>query len=159
MSMYTIDELKELINAVDSSGINKFKIKGEAGETILISKEVNVTCVSTPTQSMPMADATVAVPQATIADVSASVAPTASAVDTSTAIKSPMVGVFYSAPSPDSSDYVTVGSSVKKGDVICIIEAMKLMNEITATHSGVIDEICVNNGDVVEFDQPLFKLK
>lgn len=73
-------------------------------------------------------------------------------------IKSPMVGVFYSSPSPDAEPFVKVGDSVKKGDVVCIVEAMKLMNEITATCDGEIAEICVNNGDVVEFSQILFKL-
>lgn len=76
-----------------------------------------------------------------------------------TEVKSPMVGVFYSSPSPDSEPYVTVGSRVKKGDVLCIIEAMKLMNEITAEADGEITEICVNNGDIVEYGQPLFCMK
>ncbi|MEA4986985.1 MAG: acetyl-CoA carboxylase biotin carboxyl carrier protein, partial [Anaerovorax sp.] len=69
-------------------------------------------------------------------------------------IKSPMVGVFYAAPSPDDVPYVAVGDSVKKGDVVCIVEAMKLLNEIVAECDGVISEICVKNGDVVEFGQP-----
>lgn len=68
----------------------------------------------------------------------------------------PLVGVFYSAPSPNDAPYVAVGSSVKKGDVLCIVEAMKLMNEITAEQDGVITEICVENGQIVEFGQPLF---
>lgn len=74
-------------------------------------------------------------------------------------VKSPMVGVFYAAPSPDSEPYVTVGSQVKKGDVLCIIEAMKLMNEITAEADGEITEICVHNGDIVEYGQMLFRIK
>ena len=73
-------------------------------------------------------------------------------------VKSPMVGVFYAAPAPDAPPFVQVGSKVKKGDVLCIIEAMKLMNEITAEHDGEIVDICVANGDVVEFAQVLFKL-
>lgn len=73
-------------------------------------------------------------------------------------IKSPMVGVFYSAPSPEADPYVQVGSRVKKGDVLCIIEAMKLMNEITAETDGEIVDICVKNGEVVEYGQPLFKI-
>lgn len=70
-----------------------------------------------------------------------------------------MVGVFYSAPSPDAKPYVSVGQNVSAGDVVCIIEAMKLMNEVPATEGGVVAEICVQNGDVVEYGQPLFKLK
>ena len=73
-------------------------------------------------------------------------------------IKSPMVGVFYASPSPDAAPFVQVGSKVKKGDVVCIIEAMKLMNELTADMDGEVVDVCVNNGDVVEYGQPLFKL-
>lgn len=73
-------------------------------------------------------------------------------------IKSPMVGVFYAAPSPDSKPFVEIGSRVKKGDVVCIVEAMKLMNEIAAEFDGEVVDICVRNGDVVEFGQTLFKL-
>jgi acetyl-CoA carboxylase biotin carboxyl carrier protein len=73
-------------------------------------------------------------------------------------IKSPMVGVFYAAPSPDSPPFAKVGSSIKKGDVLCIIEAMKLMNEIAAETDGQIVDICVSNGDVVEYGQTLFKV-
>ena len=75
-----------------------------------------------------------------------------------TPIESPMVGVFYAAPSPDSEPYVTVGTSVRKGDVLCLIEAMKLMNEVTAEKSGIITEVCAENGQVVEYGQPLFMI-
>ena len=73
-------------------------------------------------------------------------------------IKSPMVGVFYASPSPDAKPFVEIGQKVKKGDVVCIIEAMKLMNELTADQDGEVVDVCVNNGDVVEYGQPLFKL-
>jgi acetyl-CoA carboxylase biotin carboxyl carrier protein len=73
-------------------------------------------------------------------------------------IKSPMVGVFYRAPSEDVKPFVEIGDSVKKGDVLCIIEAMKLMNEISAEADGKIVDICAENGQVVEFDQTLFKI-
>lgn len=73
-------------------------------------------------------------------------------------IKAPMVGVFYSSSAPEADPYVTKGSQVKKGDVVCIIEAMKLMNEITAEEEGQILEICVQNGQIVEYGQTLFKL-
>ena len=74
-------------------------------------------------------------------------------------VKSPMVGVFYSAPSPESDPFVHIGNTVKKGDVLCILEAMKLMNEIQAEQDGEIVDICAKNGDVVEFGQVLFKIK
>ena len=73
-------------------------------------------------------------------------------------VNSPMVGVFYAAPAPDQPPYVEVGSRVKKGDVLCIVEAMKLMNEIVAEEDGQIIDICANDGDIVEFGQTLFKL-
>ena len=74
-------------------------------------------------------------------------------------VKSPMVGVFYNAPSPEAEPFVRIGDTVKKGDVLCILEAMKLMNEITAEHDGKITDICAKNGDVVEFGQVLFKIE
>lgn len=74
-------------------------------------------------------------------------------------VRSPMVGVFYAAPSPDEKVYAVVGDTVKKGDILCIIEAMKLMNDITADRDGEIIEVCVGNGQVVEYDQPLFRMR
>ncbi len=74
------------------------------------------------------------------------------------AVTSPMVGVFYAAPAPGKAPYVRTGSRVKKGNILCIIEAMKLMNEITAERDGEIVDICANDGDVVEFGQTLFKI-
>jgi len=73
-------------------------------------------------------------------------------------VTAPMVGVFYAAPAPDAEPFVKVGQRVQRGDVLCIVEAMKLMNEITADTDGEIVEICVENGDVVEFSQPLFRI-
>ena len=70
-----------------------------------------------------------------------------------------MVGVFYAASSPDAEPYVSIGSRVKKGDVVCIIEAMKLMNEVVASESGTVTEVLVKNGDLVEFGQPLFVIE
>lgn len=74
-------------------------------------------------------------------------------------VKSPMVGTFYSKSSPSAAPYVQVGSKVKKGDILCIVEAMKLMNEIESEFDGEIVEICVNDGDMVDFGKPLFKIK
>ena len=75
-----------------------------------------------------------------------------------TYVRSPAVGVYYAAPSPDSKPFVAVGDTVQRGDTLCIIEAMKLMNEITSDIDGEIVEICVGNGQVVEYDQPLFRI-
>ena len=74
-------------------------------------------------------------------------------------VKSPMVGVFYAAPAEDGKPYVAMGDSVKKGQTLCIIEAMKLMNEIAAEEDGIIEEICVTDGQVVEYGTPLFRLR
>lgn len=74
-------------------------------------------------------------------------------------IKSPMVGVFYSAKAPGEKDFVKEGDTVNPGDTVCIIEAMKLMNDITAERAGTIKEICVKNGDIVEYGQVLFRLQ
>lgn len=76
-----------------------------------------------------------------------------------TIVRSPMVGTFYAAPAPDQPPYVTVGKVIKEGDVICIVEAMKLMNELKAEQSGTVIEILVQNGQTVEYDQPILKIK
>ena len=87
----------------------------------------------------------------------------ASSVDSSSSsianeILSPMPGTFYAAPSPDADAFIKKGAQVKKGDTLCIIEAMKIMNEIEAEHSGIISEILIKNGEPVEYNQPLFKI-
>lgn len=82
----------------------------------------------------------------------------ASSIPQGSIVLSPTVGVFYAASSPDGKPFVQVGDSVKKGDVLCIIEAMKLMNEIQSEFDGTVAEICVGNGQVVEFNQPLFRI-
>lgn len=74
-------------------------------------------------------------------------------------VKSPIVGVFYAAPAENAEPYVRVGDSIKKGQTLCIVEAMKLMNEITAEEDGVVSEVCVTNGQVVEYGTELFRIK
>jgi len=74
-------------------------------------------------------------------------------------VTSPMLGVFYSSPSPESEPFVKVGDKVKKGDVLCIIEAMKLMNEIASEREGIIEEICLSNGEIVEYGKTMFKIR
>ena len=91
--------------------------------------------------------------------VTAEKAPAAAAPDTGDIITSPMVGVYYSSPAENAEPFVIPGNRVKKGDVLCIIEAMKLMNEITAEYDGVMEETLAVNGAVVEFGQPLFRLR
>lgn len=74
-------------------------------------------------------------------------------------VKSPMVGTFYKAAGPDADPFVSVGQAISEGDTLCIVEAMKLMNEIKAEHAGTVVEVLIENGQSVEFDQPLFKIK
>ncbi len=98
--------------------------------------------------------------QTPVAQPSTGTAPTASeAGDKLITVHSPIVGTFYTAPSPDSDPYIKIGDSVSKGDVLCIIEAMKIMNEIESEHSGKIVKTLVENGQPVEFDQPLFLIE
>ncbi|MGN1126130.1 MAG: acetyl-CoA carboxylase biotin carboxyl carrier protein, partial [Ruminococcus sp.] len=105
----------------------------------------------------PVATTTVATAQATTTTQAPAPAPQPKTADKT--IDAPMVGVFYQAPSPDAEPFVKVGQSVKKGDTVCIIEAMKLMNEIQAEQDGVITEVLAKNGDIIEFGQPLFAIK
>lgn len=93
-----------------------------------------------------------------ISEPAPAAAPVAAAAESANKkyIRSPFVGTFYAAPSPDAEPFVKVGQSVAKGDVLCIVEAMKLMNEIEAESSGTITEILVNNAEPVEYDQPIF---
>lgn len=86
-------------------------------------------------------------------------APSPAAPQDGSSVRSPIVGVFYAAPAENAAPYVTIGDTVKKGQTLCIIEAMKLMNEITAEEDGVIAEICVTNGQVVEYGTELFRLR
>lgn len=86
-------------------------------------------------------------------------APTAPAAVSGTWVKAPLVGTYYAAPSPESEPFVTVGKQVKKGDVLMIIESMKLMNEVLCEQEGTVAEILVQNGDAVEFDQPILRIE
>ena len=85
--------------------------------------------------------------------------PAPSAADDTVSVTSPMVGVFYQAPAEDAEPYVKVGDKVKAGTVLCLVEAMKMMNEITAECDGTIAEVCVNNAQVVDFGKELFRIK
>ncbi|MCQ4022000.1 acetyl-CoA carboxylase biotin carboxyl carrier protein [Ruminococcus sp. zg-924] len=166
--MFDFQQIKELIGSIDNSEITSFELSDKNGEKLVIKKEpaqpITVSTAIAPAISPVMPQAA-PVAQPAPSPVAAS-APAAEAPveakqqeDNCRVITSPMVGVFYSAPSPDADPYVSVGQTVKNGDIVCIIEAMKLMNEIPATESGTIAEICVKNGDIVEYGQPLFKIK
>ena len=153
--MYTIDEIKEIITALDNSSVTEVELTCGNGEKIKLKKRSEVKLVAAEPIEGPAAPMVIPAAPTAPAAPAAEAAPVAEGKE----IKSPMVGVFYAAASPDSAPYVQVGQAVKKGDTLCIIEAMKLMNEINAEESGVITEICVKNGDLVQFGQPLFKIK
>lgn len=150
--MIDIETLKEYIKVLEESSLAEIEISDEEDTVRLAKPAVEAPVVSFNGSLGAQAPAAAPAPA-----VSTPAAPAAPAVSGKT-IKSPMVGVFYAAPSPEKPAFVSVGDTVSKGDVVCIIEAMKIMNEITADESGTITEVLVNNGDLVEFDQPLFKI-
>lgn len=144
-------KLKTLIELVENSGIAELELT-EGEEHVRISR---ASSVAAPVQQHYLAPAMpVSAPAPTAAATPA--APAEPAAPEGHVVKSPMVGSFYRAPSPGAKPFVDIGQSVKEGDTLCIIEAMKLLNEIEADKSGVIKAILVENGQPVEFGQPLF---
>lgn len=146
-------KLKKLIDLVEESGIAEIEVT-EGEEKVRITRTTAAQPVySAPVQQQP---AVMAAPAAVPAEAAPAAAVPAAGPDLNKAMKSPMVGTFYRAASPTSAPFVEVGQTVNAGDTLCIIEAMKLMNEIEADHSGVVKEILVSNGQPVEFGEPLF---
>ena len=144
-------KLKTLIDLVSESNVSELEIT-EAEGTVRIVKAVNNPVVAAPVAA-PVA--MVAAPAPAVVPATAP-APAAPAEVVGHVVKSPMVGTFYRASSPGAKSFVEVGSVVKEGDAICIIEAMKILNEIEADASGTITQILVDNGQAVEFGQPMF---
>ncbi|NLY17304.1 MAG: acetyl-CoA carboxylase biotin carboxyl carrier protein [Gammaproteobacteria bacterium] len=145
-----IRKVKKLIELVEESGIDELEIhEGEESVRITRHSAVAAQPVTYAAAPAPVVGAPAAAPAA-----EAEAAPQLKG----TVIRSPMVGTFYRAPSPTSASFVEPGQSVKKGDVLCIVEAMKMMNHIESDVSGVIDTILVENGQPVEYDQPLFTI-
>jgi acetyl-CoA carboxylase biotin carboxyl carrier protein len=141
-----IRKIKKLIELVEESGINELEIS-EGEESVRICR--GVTVVAAPIAAP--AAAPIAAPAAAPVSTEAS-AP----VQTGHVVRSPMVGTFYASTSPDAPSFTEIGKHVNAGDTLCIIEAMKMMNQIEADKSGVIKEILAHNEDAIEFDQPLF---
>ncbi|MBZ9612467.1 acetyl-CoA carboxylase biotin carboxyl carrier protein [Rheinheimera maricola] len=152
-----IRKIKKLIELLEESGINELEIT-EGEESVRISR-------NGPAQHYaPMQHYAPAPQQYAPAPAAAPAAAAAPTVDAPKAIsghvvKSPMVGSFYRAASPTAKAFVEVGQSVKVGDTLCIIEAMKMMNQIQSDKAGVVKEILAENGDAIEFDQPLFVIE
>ncbi|CDF86479.1 acetyl-CoA carboxylase biotin carboxyl carrier protein [Pseudomonas sp. QL9] len=152
-----IRKVKKLIELLEESGIDELEIK-EGEESVRISRHSK-----TAAQPIYAAAPAYAAPAAAPAPVAAAAAPAAEAAPAAAklngnVVRSPMVGTFYRSPSPTAAPFVEVGQSVKKGDILCIVEAMKMMNHIEAETSGTIGEVLVESGQPVEYDQPLFTI-
>ena len=145
-------KLKTLIDLVSESNVSELEIT-EAEGTVRIVKAVNNPVVAAPVAA-PVA--MVAAPAPAVVVPAIAPVPAAPAEVVGHVVKSPMVGTFYRASSPGAKSFVEVGSVVKEGEPICIIEAMKILNEIEADASGTITQILVDNGQAVEFGQPMF---
>jgi len=145
-----LKDIKELIALMKKNDLSVFKMENE-GFKITLKKGVDFQTAHTQPLTIPAAQVAVLAPAA---------APEpAETPDKSKEIASPMVGTFYDSPSPDSASFVEVGQTIAPGDVVCIIEAMKVMNEIKAEIGGTVTEISAENGKPVQFGQALFKVK
>ena len=149
-----IRKIKKLIELVEESGINELEIS-EGEESVRISRGSAVAAAPI-IHAAPVAAAAPVAHAAPAAAAVAAPAADAAPVISGHVVRSPMVGTFYSSASPDSPAFTEVGQHVNAGDTLCIIEAMKMMNQIEADKSGVIKEILAQNEDAIEFDQPLF---
>lgn len=144
----TFEEINKLVDKVESGSLSKIKIKNGECELVIEkeNKVVPVAAVSSPVPAIPAAAASmspVSEQENTAEKISGNV------------VKAPIVGTYYSKPAPDKAPFVEVGKTVKKGDVLMIIESMKLMNEVQSDFDGVVKEILVSDGTAVEYDQPI----
>ena len=147
--MFNIEEIKELMALLENSSLSALEVQQDDVKVRLEKPAVTVAApVAVPAPAPVAAPAPAAAPAAAPAPA-----------DAGKASNAPIVGVFFAAPSPDSEPYVSVGKRVKKGDVVCIIEAMKCMNEIQAEEDGEITAVLATNGELVEYGQPLFAIK
>lgn len=147
-----IRKVKKLIELLEASDIAEIEIK-EGEEAVRISRASSSApaVIAAPAPVVPAP-----APAAPVASVATEEA--AAAAPAGNVVKSPMVGTFYRSPSPSASPYVEVGTHVKEGDVVCIVEAMKMMNQIEADQAGVVKAIHIEDGEPVEFDQPLITI-
>ncbi|WP_419700665.1 acetyl-CoA carboxylase biotin carboxyl carrier protein [Mucilaginibacter sp. NFX135] len=150
-----IKQIQDLIRFVSKSGVNEVSIEQKDFKITIKTNEVQpqVIHASIPAQTAPVA---LPVAPAVPAEPAAPVAPAAADTSKYLTIKSPMIGTFYRSASPDKPLFVNVGDEIKTGTVVCIIEAMKLFNEIESEISGRIVKVLVDNASPVEYDQPLF---
>jgi acetyl-CoA carboxylase biotin carboxyl carrier protein len=147
-------KVKKLIELIQQTGVAEIEIK-EGEESVRITREGAAAAATPVYMSAPAATAPVAAP-APVATATSAPAP---ATDHKHSLKSPMVGTVYLSPSPNAKAFVEIGQTVKAGDVICLIEAMKMFNQIEADKSGTVTARLVDNGTPVEFNQPLFVIE
>ncbi len=150
-----IRKVKKLIELLEESGIDELEIR-EGEESVRISRH-SAKAMAAPVYAAPAPVAAPVAAPAAAAPAAEAAAPAAAKLN-GHVVRSPMVGTFYRAASPTSANFAEVGQTVKKGDILCIVEAMKMMNHIEAEASGVIEQILVENGQPVEYDQPLFTI-
>lgn len=148
------NDIKKLIDDMGNANIDELNIEFPEGIKISMKKNQNNNTIS---NIQPVGAGFVSAQLETINAIKEE--PKQDKIQEGKIIKSPMVGTFYSKPSPTSEAFVKVGNTVKKGDTLCIIEAMKLMNEIESEYDGEIAEILIKDGEVVEFGTPLFRIK
>ncbi|HHE9997312.1 TPA: acetyl-CoA carboxylase biotin carboxyl carrier protein [Haemophilus influenzae] len=153
-----IRKIKKLIELVEESGITELEVQEEEG-TVRISRATPV--VAPAAVQYAAAPVVAPTPAAVPAQAPAAATPAPAASDELSGhlVRSPMVGTFYRSPSPEAKAFVEVGQSVKVGDALCIVEAMKMMNRIEADKAGVVKAILINDGDAVEFDEPLIVIE
>jgi acetyl-CoA carboxylase biotin carboxyl carrier protein len=150
-------KLKTLIDLVSESNVSELEITEAEGKVRIVKSEPHATVAyHAPATSAPLAAAPVAAAPAPVPVVEA---PPAAPVATAHLVKSPMVGTFYRAASPGADPFVDVGASVKVGQRLCIVEAMKILNEIESDRAGVIKTVLVQDGEAVEYGQPLFEIE
>ncbi|HCV7834288.1 acetyl-CoA carboxylase biotin carboxyl carrier protein [Staphylococcus aureus] len=150
-------EIKELIEILDKSTLTEINIEDTKGK-VTLKKEKETEIITPQISQMPVEAAAMPMPQAQSTYSNKTEAPKPTS-DNHKTINAPMVGTFYKSPSPDEEAYVQVGDTVSNETTVCILEAMKLFNEIQAEISGEIVEILVEDGQMVEYGQPLFKVK
>ena len=151
-----IRKVKKLIELLEESNIGEIEIK-EGEESVRISRHGNQPVAPVAYAAPAPAPASAAAPAPAEAPAAEAAAPAAAPV-ADNAVLSPMVGTFYRAPSPEAPSFIEVGQTVRVGDVLCIVEAMKMMNQIEADRAGTVTAIHVENGEAVEFDQPLISI-
>ncbi|HEM2809097.1 TPA: acetyl-CoA carboxylase biotin carboxyl carrier protein [Streptococcus suis] len=154
-----ITEIKDLMSQFDQSSLREFSYSN-AGETLHFSKNQQATVAPSPAVEAPLAPVVAASPAPVqVVETSEATLVEESPAAEGAVVESPLVGVAYLSPAPDKPAFVTVGDTVKKGQTLMIIEAMKVMNEVPADRDGVVTEILVANQDVVEFGQGLVRIK